>query len=385
MTTFSLDRPFATWRARWALFLFWNGVGAAYLAQHYVAYLMGVARFPEGTVFWTMLGWYPWMLLTPLVFAAERRFPLGGRLGSALRARRVGLHAVMATVACVLEVGLVAGAHAIHVAVTDFEMDLWQYFRVALMRTYFVDLLFWFVLALSYAFVRHVVQKESELAGLESSLMSARLQSMRERLNPHVLFNTLHAIQSEMGARPVVARNMVTDLAALLRRSLNEKTPPRVALGAELDHLMHYVNIERHRFGDRLRVDMDVPEAVRHVEVPDLFLQPLVENAVRYGILPRADGGTVRIRAFFADGNEGNSNLLLVVEDDGPGIPGLPAAHTDGWPGDAVSLEHLPVAPGVGLTSTVERLEGLFPGASVTFATSRLGGLAVWARIPMAA
>ncbi len=383
MTTFSLDRPFATWRARWALFLFWNGVGAAYLAQHYVAFLMGVARFPDGTVFWTMLGWYPWMLITPLVFAAERRFPLGGRLGGAVRARRVGLHAVLATVACVLEVGLVTGAHAIHVAVTDFELDLWQYFRVALMRTYFVDLLFWFVLALSYAFVRHVVQKETELAGLESSLMSARMQSLRERLNPHVLFNTLHAIQSEMGTRPGVARNMVNDLAALLRRSLNEKAPPRVALGAELDHLMHYVNIERHRFGDRLRVEVDVAEDARQVEVPDLFLQPLVENAIRYGVLPRAVGGTVRIGASFGDA--GDRSLMLVVEDDGPGIPGLPAARPDGLPGAAVSLEHLPVAPGVGLTSTVERLEGLFPGASVTFGTSRLGGLAVWTHIPAVA
>lgn len=192
-----------------------------------------------------------------------------------------------------------------------------------------------------------------ERARALDQLAEAQLHSLRLQLQPHFLFNTLNTITALIAADPHAAERMVAGLSELLRASLRLADEQEVPLARELDHLRLYVDIQRTRFGDRLDVAMDVDPAVRSALVPSLLLQPLVENAIRHGITPRAAGGRISVRAS-RDADE----LHLEVRDNGVG-----AATHDG----------LLAREGVGLTNTRERLRRLH-GARHRFAyESRVG------------
>ncbi|NUQ19380.1 MAG: histidine kinase [Gemmatimonadaceae bacterium] len=173
----------------------------------------------------------------------------------------------------------------------------------------------------------------------QDRLAEAQLQSLRLQLQPHFLFNTLNTIIALIGPEPRAAERMVAGLSELLRASLRLADEQEVPLARELDHLQLYVEIQQTRFGERLGVDVDVDPAVRNALVPSLLLQPLVENAIRHGIAPRAAGGHISVRAS-RDADE----LRLEVQDDGVG-----ATTRDG----ALPRE------GVGLGNTRERLRRL--------------------------
>lgn len=175
-------------------------------------------------------------------------------------------------------------------------------------------------------------QREAQAARLEAQASRARLEVLAARLQPHFLFNALHAIGVLIEESPARARAMLVELGELLREVLAEPTAIEIPLGDELRLLQRYLAIEEIRFADRLRVEMDVPDALRGVPVPRLLLQPLVENAMRHGIGQSASGGTVRIAA--ASDEE---SLVITVANDG-------AALATSW------------REGVGLTTTRERL-----------------------------
>jgi LytS/YehU family sensor histidine kinase len=187
--------------------------------------------------------------------------------------------------------------------------------------------------------VRGYLLETRERAKAQDQLSEARLQSLRLQLQPHFLFNTLNAITALIGSEPRAAERMVAGLSELLRASLRSADEQEVPLARELEHLKLYTDIQRTRFGDRLDVHLDVDPATRSAMVPSLLLQPLVENAIRHGLAPRAVGGQVYVRAA-RDGEE----LRLEVRDDGVG------AETRGG---ALSRE------GVGLANTRERLRRL--------------------------
>jgi len=202
-----------------------------------------------------------------------------------------------------------------------------------------------------------------ERARALDQLAEAQLHSLRLQLQPHFLFNTLNTIVALIATEPRAAERMVAGLSELLRASLRLADEQEVPLARELDHLRLYVDIQQTRFGDRLAVAMDVDPAVRGALVPSLLLQPLVENAIRHGITPRASGGRISVRAT-RDADE----LRLEVRDDGVG-----AATHDG----VLARE------GVGLTNTRERLRRLH-GSRHRFAyESRVGsGFAVRIAVP---
>ena len=187
--------------------------------------------------------------------------------------------------------------------------------------------------------VRRYLVETRERAKAQDQLSEARLQSLRLQLQPHFLFNTLNAITALIGSEPRGAERMVAGLSELLRASLRSADEQEVPLSRELEHLKLYTDIQRTRFGDRLDVQLDVDPLTRGAMVPSLLLQPLVENAIRHGLAPRAAGGQVCVRAA-RDGEE----LRLEVRDDGVG------AETRGG---ALSRE------GVGLANTRERLRRL--------------------------
>jgi LytS/YehU family sensor histidine kinase len=151
-------------------------------------------------------------------------------------------------------------------------------------------------------------------AQLEGRLSEARLESLRLQLHPHFLFNTLNAISAFVDADPERARRMIARLGELLRRTLDGGTTAELPLSRELDLLAPYLEIQRIRFGDRLSIELDVPDGAAGALVPTLMLQPLVENAVEHGVNRTHDGARVRLTA-----ERAGDRLRLEIEDNGPG------------------------------------------------------------------
>jgi sensor histidine kinase YesM len=189
-------------------------------------------------------------------------------------------------------------------------------------------------LALSY--FRQARDREQ----LEARLARAQLQTLKLQLQPHFLFNTLNAITALISAQPRVAERMVSGLSELLRLSLRNAGEQEVPLSRELELLEHYVEIQQIRFRDRLTVTLEIAPDAMHALVPNFILQPLVENAIRHGIGPRAAPGHVDVRAY-----RENGSLHLRVADDGVGTRGRAAE---------------PSRDGIGLGNTKARLERLY-------------------------
>lgn len=205
-------------------------------------------------------------------------------------------------------------------------------------------------------------ERELRTAQLEAQLSTARLAALESQLQPHFLFNTLNTIASLVHDDPEAADRMITRLSDLLRRALD--TPcSEVTVREEVETLRDYVDIMRVRFGDRLRVTVDVESAVSAARVPPFLLQPLVENAIKYGVAPRVEGGRIEVRFGSANGR-----LEVIVQDDGPGL----SAGANG------------VQPGVGIANTRDRLRILYgPDASLHVANRSEGGVVCRVSIPL--
>ncbi|HET6176937.1 MAG TPA: histidine kinase [Candidatus Sulfotelmatobacter sp.] len=165
----------------------------------------------------------------------------------------------------------------------------------------------------------------------------ARLRSLESRVHPHFLFNTLNSISSLIATNPDRAERMVGQLAVLLRASLDTGNQQLIPLRQELGMVESYVDIERVRFGDKLRGSIDIPADLRDAKVPPMSVQALVENAVKHGITPQNGGGEVWVTA-----SDNHGSVRIEVRDSGPGfdLAVVPAGH--------------------GLDNLVERLNALF-------------------------
>ena len=220
----------------------------------------------------------------------------------------------------------------------------------------------WSVLYFGVKYYKDVQAERERALAAEGQAHRARLQALRYQLNPHFLFNTLNAVSTLIVERENDdAERMVARLSDFLRLTLECDSDVEVPLADELDFARRYLDIEQIRFGDRLTVREDVEPAALSARVPPLLLQPLVENAVRHGIMPREDGGTLLIEA-----RRVGERLLLRVVDDGPGPPS--DADTDG---------------GVGLSNTKARLESLYgDGHRFTLQRADGGGCVVRVELP---
>jgi sensor histidine kinase YesM len=214
-------------------------------------------------------------------------------------------------------------------------------FAHALVATFFFNLLiYWVIASVAHAFDYYSKYRDRELraAELEKRLAQARLKALQMQLNPHFLFNTLHAVSSLMRKNIEDADRMITQLSDLLRHALESTDAQEIPLEQELDFLKQYLEIEQTRFGDRLTVQLDIAPNTLGALVPNLMLQPLVENAIQHGIQPRAKPGKITLHARHADGS-----LQLQVRDNGAGLRA----------GE-------PMREGVGLSNTRARLQQLY-------------------------
>jgi signal transduction histidine kinase len=307
--------------------------------------------------------WYAWAVLAPgiLWLARRHRFERHTWMRAAA-AHAVGvlaftcLHAVL-TVSCRLPISSLFGGR---------EMSWWSAFQELFFLNFDWEMMtYWALVGLSHAldFYRESQHERVASAQLQARLAEARLQTLQSQLHPHFLFNTLHTISALMHRDTVAADDMLARLSDLLRLSLERTGTQQVTLKEELDFLLKYLEIERTRFGDRLVVRVDIEPETLDAAVPNLLLQPLVENAIRHGIARKVGGGLLEIRAARED-----EGLCLLVRDTGPGL-------------SAAKLSALNT--GVGLTNTRSRLEELFPRRHrFEFHEPADGGLAVKILIP---
>jgi two-component system LytT family sensor kinase len=203
----------------------------------------------------------------------------------------------------------------------------------------------------AYHYHQRFVSAELQMERLQRNFSEARLNSLRMQLDPHFLFNALNTVSSQVEREPKLARKMIEHLGDLLRLSLNSQGVQEISLAEELAFLDHYLAIQRIRFGDALKIEMRIAPDVKDAMVPNLFIQPLVENSIRHGISKRARGGTIVLSAQRLE-----ERLVLQVLDDGVGLP-------DGWAFETHK--------GVGLSVTRERFAGLYPGNTSHFDVRR--------------
>jgi hypothetical protein len=189
-------------------------------------------------------------------------------------------------------------------------------------------------------------------AMLQVQLADARLDALRMQLNPHFLFNTLHAIAALVERDPAGVRRMIARLSELLRLTMDSEAEHEVTLGQELDFLRRYIDIMEVRYQGRLRTGIDVSEETLAAFVPRLILQPIVENALEHGAA-RAVEGIVAIAA-----RRRGENLVITVTNNGPGVEASATA-------------------GVGLGNTRARLAELYGDAASFTLSSRSEGGAI--------
>jgi sensor histidine kinase YesM len=263
--------------------------------------------------------WFTWLGLLPAVIAAARKYPIVGAPRKRWLLRQLGLALFFSALHSLL-VSLIRHMLGINLVGSIIEGAMNLFF----MQPGRNFLTYAFIATAYHAVAYHKAVRERDLRAvrLEVDLAEAKLASLESRLRPHFLFNTLNTVASLIREDPVAAETMLGQLSELLRASLRTDPGAEIRLDEELRLVDQYLAIQRARFHDRLTVGLRATDDARQALVPQLILQPIVENAVRHGIGPRESGGSVWVLAERPDGR-----LRLVVEDDGVGIGQTPSAN----------------------------------------------------------
>jgi two-component sensor histidine kinase len=305
--------------------------------------------------------WFGWAALMPIIVALGERYPLR----RSLRSKALLIHATASLGASVL------------LAVCDALVNAWvRPSRTTLLvttRNWFLGdlpattLVYFAILIASYAWHNSVRlrERDREAAALEAQLREAQLAALRMQLQPHFLFNSLNAVMALVRDRETDrAVRALSLLSDVLRATVNAGDAHETTLAAEIEFVTRYLGIEQVRFGDRLRVVVDVPEQLMSARVPVFILQPFVENSLKHGVLRDRGGNEIRISA---DGDA--SALVLRVQDDGRGFP-LGGAS----------------ASGVGISNARRRLERMYGVAAALTVADRSDspGVEVMITLPFA-
>ncbi|HEY4677823.1 MAG TPA: histidine kinase [Candidatus Angelobacter sp.] len=345
----------------WALiFTAWTFIVVTFSVQ---AYVFTIAR-GRADNFWheflvASSDWYIWAALTPLVLFFCRRF----RIASNNWLAAVPIHVAAGVAISFLQLAIQVRLN--YIINPGYKMSYWRvlYF-FATFKGHINLLTYWVIVALNHGFYYYEQSRSRELAWarMETDLANAQLQVLNMQLHPHFLFNTLHSISTLISEDPQTARQMVLKLSDLLRASLNKIDQPAVPLQQELELLECYISIEQTRFKDRLLIEKEIDTNALACEVPTMILQPLVENAVRYGIGKHRQADRISIVA-----QRANDRLLLEVRNC------------------IGSMENGGSQParGIGLTNTRARLEQLYNSQhSFEIANREGGGVAVKFSLP---
>jgi two-component system LytT family sensor kinase len=343
------------------IWLIWTLVGLFFTSQLYFApfYTEGRISF-SSALFSQLLICYLWALATPFVLRLTRSFPIERQN----LATRVPLHFL---VGLLLVIVLLAAYYLIYmwwvkgVLVANPSKIFMQVF-FNLDRELSI---YWLIVLLSHAlnYYRRYQKGELRSSRLEGQLAQAQLQALKMQLHPHFLFNTLHSISALLHKDTDAARRMITLLGDFLRITFENGGSQEVTLKQEIDFLRGYLEIENIRFRDRLTTQIEVEPQTLSIRVPNLILQPIVENAIKHGIAPHSTPGRIEVTAQKRD-----EMLQIQVKDSGPGMSG--------------SFADAPER-GLGLANTRARLERMYGKAyRLDLANGTEGGLVVTLAIP---
>ncbi len=354
--------------SRWLkIWLLWTLLGILTAIQTHYRYALIGRPFTWAQALMAEVGFvWIWALATPFVLWMAERFPIGK---SGWR-RNLLVH-----LCCAVALGFLTKA------IWDASIyPLVHPEEARKMPRSFQNSVQMALMSLDYGFLQYGIVMVSQLASryfrrserdrlrasqLEAQLAVAQLQALKMQLHPHFLFNTLNTISELVHHDPRTAERMVIRLSDFLRLTLDHMGVPEVPLMVELDFLRRYLEIEQLRFEDRLRVHFDVEAASLHGRVPNLILQPIVENALKHGLPRRSGVGEIHIHSHTSDGR-----LALRIVDNGPGI--------------TEPSNGAPVREGVGIANTRRRLlqaygsDHLFTMGNVTG-----GGFEVNIEIPL--
>ena len=261
--------------------------------------------------------WLPWALATPLVIGLARRWPVVQ--GAILKSATVHLaaFAAISTTAEAWSAWLRVAFNPWRRAPPPTFANAW----ISLLTDQILTFAIAYVLILTITYVvdsrEKMARQMTETARLNEELSRAQLAALRRQMEPHFMFNTLNSIAGLVrDQRSQAAVGMIVGLSEFLRRASEDSHRPLVTLAEEVEYLQRYLDIQEVRFGDRLRVSLDIPADLLDAEVPSLLLQPLVENAIKHGVSKRLSGGEIRVAGVRCGGV-----LRLTVYNDGPCVP----------------------------------------------------------------
>jgi two-component system LytT family sensor kinase len=305
--------------------------------------------------------WYLWALFTPAIVWLSQRF----RLERQGLGRAVLVHLPSVAVFSLAHIAAMGAVQWWVVSLYGRPFSWWYEVKRSALQNFDWEMMtYWAIAGLSHAVLYYGESRERAVRAsqLETRLVEAQMAALRHQLQPHFLFNTLHAISALMHSDVEAADRTLMRLSDLLRMTLENMGQQEIALHAELDFLAKYLEIEQTRFADRLIVTFDIQPETLDALVPTLLLQPLVENAIKHGVSRKPGPGHILIGA-----RRDHAKLRIEVRDDGCGL-------------SETALTAL--QKGIGVSTTRARLQHQF-GADFRFEFHRLEeGVAVVVALP---
>ena len=345
-------------------FCVWTLLGLSFALSSYLG-----ARQDNVQLSWrrTIIGYlsdfYLWGLLSPFIFRLARRFELRGKFPRNLLIH-IGVSVVFSFVVLSAATPLFWYFGSPNLIRNPTLLTLWRNNAFSIYYFHQGLTIYWSTLAVAHAlhYYRSVREGEARASQLAGQLAQAQLQALKMQIHPHFLFNTLNSIAALLHKDVEAADKMIARLGDFLRMTLKRSETQTIDFGQELDFLKCYLDIEHVRFQDRLTVAMEIEPDTLDCMVPNLILQPIVENAVRHGIARQTVPGHITIRAL-----KKSSRFIMQVEDDGPGLN----INTNGG------------SSGIGLSNTRARLQQFY-GADFDFqiANAKTRGVVVTLEIP---
>jgi two-component system LytT family sensor kinase len=292
--------------------------GALFEAGQSVLFMRAIGKQHAWLIFGTELAsWLPWALATPFVIGLARRYEI-------VRSTTIQTAAVHSAAFAIISLVAEAWFAVLQVLFNPWDYpqqptfaDTWRTSLLFQVLTYLIV----YVLILTVTYVmdarERMARQMLETARLSEELSKAQLAALRQQMEPHFMFNTLHSITGLVrDNKNDAAVSMIVGLSEFLRRASEDSHRSQVTLAEEVEYLQRYLDLQKVRFGERLQATVDIPAELMPAQVPNLLLQPLVENAIKHGIAKRAAGGTVRVT-----GARLNGKLCLSIYNDGPDFP----------------------------------------------------------------
>jgi hypothetical protein len=264
-------------------------------------------------LWWKAMEWYTWALFAPFIFKACRRFDFTARPWTT-----VGAHLAFGAVASLLHCFVLTTGARIEAQVLQTGFSWTALFKHIFANHFHEDVLTYAaIVSVWYAldYYHRFRERERRASELEAHLARARLQTLKTQLHPHFLFNTLNGIAALIYENPKGAHRMLARLSELLRMSFQDVGAQEVPLRRELEFGRRYLELEQIRLGDRLTVDFDIAPETLKACVPNLLLQPFLENAIKHAIAPFSHPGRLCVWS-----RRENQTLVLRVSDNGPGL-----------------------------------------------------------------